>query len=57
MERSGGVFETPIKGPAMGELKTPLLDGVHTPADLRRMKPGELRQFADELRCETIDAV
>ena len=36
---------------------TPLLDTVHTPADLRALKPQQLRQFADELRAETIDAV
>ncbi|WP_448207073.1 1-deoxy-D-xylulose-5-phosphate synthase [Azospirillum sp. sgz302134] len=37
--------------------KTPLLDLVHTPTDLRTLKPGQLRQLADELRTETIDAV
>ncbi|HZP76430.1 MAG TPA: 1-deoxy-D-xylulose-5-phosphate synthase [Pseudolabrys sp.] len=37
--------------------KTPLLDTVHTPDDLRRLDPGTLRQLADELRSETIDAV
>src|SRR3954463_14115306 len=37
--------------------ETPLLDQVSTPADLRRLKPGELRQLADELRAETIAAV
>jgi 1-deoxy-D-xylulose-5-phosphate synthase len=37
--------------------KTPLLDLVHEPADLRALKPEQLRQFADELRRETIDAV
>ncbi len=36
---------------------TPLLDTVHTPADLRALKPQQLRQVADELRAETIDAV
>jgi 1-deoxy-D-xylulose-5-phosphate synthase len=36
---------------------TPLLDRVSTPADLRRLAPGELRQLADELRAETISAV
>ncbi len=36
---------------------TPLLDSVHTPADLRSLKPQQLRQLADELRAETIDAV
>jgi 1-deoxy-D-xylulose-5-phosphate synthase len=36
---------------------TPLLDLIHTPDDLRRLDPGQLRQVADELRQETIDAV
>ena len=36
---------------------TPLLDTVATPAQLRALKPGELRQLADELRCEVISAV
>ncbi|AWK85433.1 1-deoxy-D-xylulose-5-phosphate synthase [Azospirillum thermophilum] len=37
--------------------KTPLLDLVRTPQDLRLLKPEQLRQLADELRTETIDAV
>ncbi|AWJ86519.1 1-deoxy-D-xylulose-5-phosphate synthase (plasmid) [Azospirillum sp. TSH58] len=37
--------------------KTPLLDLVRTPADLRTLKPEQLRQVADELRTETISAV
>jgi 1-deoxy-D-xylulose-5-phosphate synthase len=37
--------------------KTPLLDLVQTPADLRRLETGQLRQLADELRQETVDAV
>ncbi len=37
--------------------KTPLLDGLETPADIRKLKPAELKQVADELRAETIDAV
>ncbi len=36
---------------------TPLLDKVTVPADLRKLQPEDLRQFADELRAETIDAV
>ena len=36
---------------------TPLLDTVDTPEDLRKLKPGQLRQLADELRAEMIDAV
>ena len=36
---------------------TPLLDQVHVPADLRALKPAQLRQLADELRAETISAV
>src|SRR5690348_2959431 len=34
-----------------------LLDGVHTPEDLRRLPESDLRQLADELREETISAV
>jgi 1-deoxy-D-xylulose-5-phosphate synthase len=36
---------------------TPLLDTVPLPADLRRLPEAKLRQLADELRQETIDAV
>jgi 1-deoxy-D-xylulose-5-phosphate synthase len=37
--------------------KTPLLDRVATPADLRALAEEDLPQLVDELRCETIDAV
>ena len=37
--------------------KTPLLDTVNTPEELRKLKENQLRQFADELRQELIDAV
>src|SRR6516225_2965841 len=37
--------------------KTPLLDRVKTPADLRAIPEKDLRQLVDELRQETIDAV
>ncbi|MGY6535820.1 MAG: 1-deoxy-D-xylulose-5-phosphate synthase [Pararhodobacter sp.] len=37
--------------------KTPLLDRVNSPADLRRLSDAQLRQVADELRAETISAV
>ena len=36
---------------------TPLLDTINVPADLRRLRPEQLRQVADELRAETISAV
>jgi 1-deoxy-D-xylulose-5-phosphate synthase len=36
---------------------TPLLDTVDTPDDLRKLKPADLRQLADELRTEMISAV
>jgi 1-deoxy-D-xylulose-5-phosphate synthase len=36
---------------------TPLLDRVRTPQDLRKLPESDLRQLADELRLETIDAV
>jgi len=37
--------------------KTPLLDRVRTPADLRKLPVGDLGRLADELRAETISAV
>ena len=38
-------------------LLTPLLDRVRTPADLRAFPESDLKQVADELRAEMIDAV
>src|SRR5262245_8815566 len=40
-----------------GQSKTPLLDTVEAPADIRRLRVDQLRQLADELRQETIAAV
>jgi 1-deoxy-D-xylulose-5-phosphate synthase len=37
--------------------KTPLLDQIRTPEDLRQFEPDRLRQIADELREDLIDAV
>jgi len=37
--------------------KTPLLDRVRFPADLKNLSAEQLKQLADELRTETIDAV
>ncbi|MGI1662288.1 1-deoxy-D-xylulose-5-phosphate synthase [Palleronia sp. KMU-117] len=37
--------------------KTPILDRVSTPADMKRLSDAELRALADELRAETISAV
>src|ERR1043165_4427772 len=36
---------------------TPLLDTISTPAETRELSIQQLRQLADELRAETIDAV
>jgi len=41
----------------MSPVNTPLLDRVRHPVDLRNFSPDQLRQLADELRAETIDAV
>jgi 1-deoxy-D-xylulose-5-phosphate synthase len=38
-------------------IETPLLDQVTIPADLRKLQKNQLRQLADELRAEVIDAV
>src|SRR3569623_1112027 len=37
--------------------KTPLLDQVDLPSDLRKLDKSQLRQFADELRTDLIDTV
>jgi len=37
--------------------RTPLLDQIDVPADLRKLPEQDLRQLADELRTELIDAV
>ena len=38
-------------------MKTPLLDRVHRPADMRQFAKSDLAQLADELRAEMISAV
>ncbi|MDH4980870.1 1-deoxy-D-xylulose-5-phosphate synthase [Hyphomicrobium sp. D-2] len=48
MERDDSVDSVP---------KTPLLDRIIAPADLRKLDASELPQLADELRQETINAV
>ncbi len=40
-----------------GRPATPLLDRVRVPSDLRNFSTEQLRQVADELRAETVDAV
>src|ERR1700733_2188594 len=42
---------------APGKPLTPLLDTVNIPEDVRKLKPVQLKQLAEELRAETIDAV
>jgi len=42
---------------AVPETATPLLDRIRYPADLRLLPESELRQVADELRHELIEAV
>lgn len=41
----------------MNAIATPLLDRIASPADTRALSDAELKQLADELRAETIDAV
>src|SRR3984893_16337248 len=38
-------------------LQNRLIDAVNTPADVRQLPESDLRQLADELRAETINAV
>jgi 1-deoxy-D-xylulose-5-phosphate synthase len=41
----------------VSEFKTPLLDQIRLPADLRKLPQSDLRALADQLRAETISAV
>jgi 1-deoxy-D-xylulose-5-phosphate synthase len=41
----------------MSPITTPLLDRVSTPADMRNFSVEQLKQLADEVRAETVDAV
>src|SRR5207244_5393456 len=57
---SAGGHDGPSKrilGTMSTESKTPLLDTVDVPADIRRLRTDQLRQLADELRQESISAV
>ena len=55
----GHLGETPhiVEGMCPAVSKTPLLDTIKTPEDLRKHPESDLRQIADELRQETIEAV
>src|SRR3974390_1896274 len=50
-------WQSARRKPLYEPTKTPLLDQIHTPEDLRRFEPDRLRQIADELRQDLIDAV
>src|SRR6202166_4239699 len=51
-------MNAPLIPPKAGSRpSTPLLDRVRYPADLRNFSAEQLKQLADELRAETIDAV
>ncbi|MBB2204262.1 1-deoxy-D-xylulose-5-phosphate synthase N-terminal domain-containing protein, partial [Gluconacetobacter takamatsuzukensis] len=52
-EKNGAEIPDPI--PTKGRF--PLLDRVTTPRDLRNLSVDQLRQLAEELRAETVDAV
>ncbi len=45
------------RAPGRSHNRTPLLDGVDSPDDLRKLPESDLPQLADELRQEMIDAV
>ncbi len=51
-------MNAPIVSPkTAGRPATPLLDRVRVPADMRNFSAEQLKQLAEELRAETIDAV
>ncbi len=43
--------------PLSSKPKTPLLDTVDSPSDIKKLKPSQLQELADEVRAEMIDAV
>ncbi len=49
--------ETGIGHNSAGALRTPMLDCIRSPRDLRSLNAEQLTQVADELRAETLDAV
>lgn len=55
--RNGEVEAHDVRRLTPGRPQTPLLDTVATPSDLRKLKPAQLRELADELRAEVIDTV
>jgi hypothetical protein len=55
--RKLSLLHGPLEGRMTDRPKTPLLDRVTAPADLKALNDRELRQVADELRAETISAV
>ncbi|WP_370568460.1 1-deoxy-D-xylulose-5-phosphate synthase [Methylocystis sp. Sn-Cys] len=57
MPRPQKISDIPDESDALTTSKTPLLDQIPTPQELRKLQPNQLRQVADELRRETIDAV
>src|ERR1700722_8083789 len=50
-------YQSARRKPLYQPSKTPLLDQIRTPEDLRRFEPDRLRQIADELRIDLINAV
>ena len=44
-------------GPYKGPDVTPILDGIRTPTDMKRLDIKQLKQLANELRWETINSV
>ncbi len=57
MRRTPAAIVCAKRDAGVSESKTPLLDTVTVPADLRRLTPQQLPQLAGELRREMIDAV
>ncbi|MBD0271039.1 MAG: 1-deoxy-D-xylulose-5-phosphate synthase, partial [Acetobacteraceae bacterium] len=43
--------------PSAPKSATPLLDRVRVPSDMRNLSSEQLKQLADELRAETVQAV
>lgn len=55
--RAAATDDKPVIGPYRGPRSTPILDGVSSPADLKRLSMDDLKQLAYELRWDVLRAV
>ena len=56
--RQNAVLRAEVEGPPYsGPTVKPILDSIHSPADMKRLDMRQIKQLAHELRWETLEAV